>query len=189
LLKDICGYVTDNASAAHHIITANEGNAIGLAVGHYIATNRLACVYMQNSGFGNCVNPLLSISDPACYGVPMLLLVGWRGEPNTKDEPQHKKQGAVQEALLKAMDMPYAVLSNDIAEARTQIADAVRVARERRCAYTLLVRADTFAPYKMAKRATAPDRTFAVSREQVFDMILQKVSALSSSSSSSNRDR
>ena len=86
-----------------NFITVNEGAAVGLAAGVYLATNKPALVYMQNSGVGNAVNPLTSLAEPKVYGIPMLLLIGWRGEPGVKDEPQHIKQGEITLELLKTM--------------------------------------------------------------------------------------
>ena len=102
LLKNFCAYVTDNCGE-NHVITANEGGAVGLAAGHYLATGRPALVYMQNSGQGNAVNPLASLADPEVYSIPMVLLVGWRGEPGVKDEPQHAKQGKVTLSLFETL--------------------------------------------------------------------------------------
>ena len=110
LLKDFCAYVTDNVDTKNHTITANEGNAIALASGHYLATGNPAVVYMQNSGIGNCVNPLLSLTDEEVYNIPLLMLIGWRGEPDKKDEPQHIKQGKVTGKLLEAMGIKYEIL-------------------------------------------------------------------------------
>ena len=93
LLKDICNYITDVTPKENNIIAANEGGAIGLAMGYNLASSKIPLVYMQNSGFGNTINPLLSLADPKVYSVPMLLVVGWRGEPGVNDEPQHLKQG------------------------------------------------------------------------------------------------
>ncbi|MEG0372191.1 MAG: thiamine pyrophosphate-binding protein, partial [Clostridium sp.] len=93
LLKNLCAYLTDNVDKSKNIIAANEGNALGMAAGHYLATGNIPVVYMQNSGLGNIVNPLASLTDALVYSIPALLIVGWRGEPNKKDEPQHKKQG------------------------------------------------------------------------------------------------
>lgn len=107
LLKDFCAYVTDHTDNKHHTICANEGNAIGLACGHYLATSNVALVYMQNSGLGNCVNPLLSLADEDVYNIPLLMFIGWRGEPGKKDEPQHVKQGKVTDKLLEAMGIEY----------------------------------------------------------------------------------
>ena len=95
LLKDFCAYVTDHVNESHHVITANEGNAVALSAGYYLGTGQPSLVYLQNSGLGNTVNPLLSLNDPEVYGLPVLLMIGWRGEPGVKDEPQHIKQGRI----------------------------------------------------------------------------------------------
>ena len=113
LLKNICAYLTDHLASEHNIIAANEGAAIGLATGYYLATRKIPVVYMQNSGLGNAVNPLMSLTDKEVYNIPLLLLIGWRGEPGVKDEPQHIKQGKVTLPLLEAMGIRYAVLSQD----------------------------------------------------------------------------
>ena len=89
LLKNVCAYITDNTSKENHIIAANEGNALSLGIGHYLATKRIPLIYLQNSGLGNIINPLLSLADPDVYSIPMILMIGWRGEPGVKDEPQH----------------------------------------------------------------------------------------------------
>ena len=112
LLKSFCAYVTDNC-AENHVIAANEGGAVGLAAGHYLATGKPALVYMQNSGQGNAVNPLCSLADPDVYSIPMVLLVGWRGEPGVKDEPQHVKQGKVTLSLFETLGIPTEVLPDD----------------------------------------------------------------------------
>ena len=104
LLKNICAYITDHADSSNHIITANEGGAIALAAGYHLATGKIPLVYLQNSGIGNTVNPLLSLVDSEVYRIPMILLVGWRGEPGVKDEPQHIKQGRIQQSLLDAIE-------------------------------------------------------------------------------------
>src|SRR3989338_2382961 len=110
LLKDFCAYITDTAKPQTHVIAANEGNAIALAAGYYLATGKLGLVYLQNSGLGNCVNPLISLADSEVYGIPMLLLIGWRGEPGIPDEPQHVKQGNITLELLRTMGIAHAVL-------------------------------------------------------------------------------
>ena len=100
LLKHFCAYVDDHGRQGQHIITANEGNAVALGAGHHLTTGQIAAVYMQNSGLGNAINPLTSLTDPQVYKIPMLLIIGWRGEPGVKDEPQHIKQGAITQAQL-----------------------------------------------------------------------------------------
>ena len=86
LLKNVCAYIGDNICSTHNIIAANEGAAIGLAAGYYLSTKKIPVVYMQNSGIGNAINPLMSLTDKEVYNIPLLLLIGWRGEPSIKDE-------------------------------------------------------------------------------------------------------
>ena len=93
LLKEFCSVCEHTLNANNHIITSNEGAAVGLGIGHYLSTGKIPLVYLQNSGLGNIINPVLSLSSPQVYGIPMLLMVGWRGEPNVSDEPQHIHQG------------------------------------------------------------------------------------------------
>ena len=109
LLKNFCAYVTDNAPSEKHIISANEGSATALACGYHMATGKIPMIYMQNSGQGNMVNPMLSLADRDVYSIPMLIVIGWRGEPGVHDEPQHVKQGKVTCDLLDAMKIPYEV--------------------------------------------------------------------------------
>ena len=103
LLKDICACITSKTTSDNHIITANEGNAVAIAAGKYLATGKPSVVYFQNSGLGNAVNPFLSLTDEDVYKIPMLILIGWRGEPGIKDEPQHYKQGKLTIPLLQIM--------------------------------------------------------------------------------------
>lgn len=162
LLADFCAYVTDHASAEDHVITANEGNAIALAAGHYLGTGRSALVYMQNSGLGNAVNPLLSLADGEVYSIPMLLLIGWRGETGVKDEPQHVKQGRVMTAMLDAMEIPWFELDASMDDAGGVIGRACDVMRGRKVPVVLLVRKGTFAKYKLCKDRTTD---FPMNRE------------------------
>lgn len=162
LLKNICAYIADNVLERNNIVAANEGGAMGLAVGYYLSTGKIPVVYMQNSGEGNIVNPLLSLTDADVYNIPVLLLIGWRGEPGIKDEPQHKKQGKVTLELLKAMGVKYAVLSKDEVEARGQIESAVAYMTATKEAFALVVRKDTFASYNLSSAGTS---AFEMSRE------------------------
>ena len=110
LLKDLCAYITDNVPARQHVIAANEGNAVAMATGYHLATGKVASVYLQNSGFGNTLNPLLSLTHREVYQIPMLMLIGWRGDPGKKDEPQHVAQGRLMDECLKSAEVPYEVL-------------------------------------------------------------------------------
>ncbi|KAJ8299761.1 hypothetical protein KUTeg_023821 [Tegillarca granosa] len=104
LLKDICAYITLNTPKENHVITPNEGNAVALAAGYHLATGKTAMVYLQNSGLGNIVNPIMSLCVPSVYSVPVLLMIGWRGEPGKRDEPQHQVQGQTTPGLLGITD-------------------------------------------------------------------------------------
>jgi phosphonopyruvate decarboxylase len=150
LLKDFCAYLTDHEPG--HVIAANEGGAVGLAAGHALGTGRPALVYMQNSGQGNAVNPLVSLADPEVYSIPAVLLVGWRGRPGERDEPQHVKQGKVTLPLFETLGLPADVLPDDdegaAAVARAAVARAVAESRP----VALVVKKGTFAPYVLRSR-------------------------------------
>ena len=148
LLKNMCAYITDHFDAAHNIIAANEGAAIGLAAGHYLATGQPACVYMQNSGEGNIINPLASLTDQEVYNIPVLLLIGWRGRPGVHDEPQHVKQGKVTTGLLNVMGINYEVLAKEEDKAEKQIAKAMK-ALQNKDMFALVIEKDTFDDYKL----------------------------------------
>lgn len=148
LLKNICAYITDHFDAAHNIIAANEGAAIGLAAGHYLATGQPACVYMQNSGEGNIINPLASLTDQEVYNIPVLLLIGWRGRPGVHDEPQHVKQGKVTTGLLNVMGVNYEVLSKEEDKATKQIEKAAKALANKEV-FALVIEKDTFEDYKL----------------------------------------
>ena len=148
LLKNICAYITDHCDSAHNIIAANEGAAVGLAAGHYLATGQPACVYMQNSGEGNIINPLASLTDQEVYNIPVLLLIGWRGLPGVHDEPQHVKQGKVTTGLLNVMGVNYEVLSKEEDKASKQIEKAAKALANKEV-FALVIEKDTFEDYKL----------------------------------------
>ena len=149
LLKNICAYITDHCDAAHNIIAANEGGAMGLAAGHYLATSQIPVVYMQNSGEGNIINPLASLTDPDVYNIPVLLVIGWRGKPGVHDEPQHVKQGKVTTGLLNVMGIDYTVLSKEEDKAEAQIKKAVAFMQATKQCYAIVIEKDTFDAYTL----------------------------------------
>lgn len=110
LLNDFCLYLTENIPDGRHVMAANEGNAIAIAAGNYLATGNIPIVYMQNSGIGNATNPLLSLTHKCVYGVPMVLVIGWRGDPSVEDHAQHRKQGELTTVLMRDMDIPCEIL-------------------------------------------------------------------------------
>jgi phosphonopyruvate decarboxylase len=162
LLKDFCACISDRAPAGRHVIAANEGGAVALAAGHSLATGSPGLVYMQNSGLGNAINPLTSLVDPEVYAIPLLLMIGWRGEPGRSDEPQHVKQGRVTLALLEALAVDYAVLPEQMQPALACLDRALVSMRERSRSFALVVRDGTFARYR-AREGGRP--VFAMMRE------------------------
>lgn len=169
LLKSFCAYVTDTCGESH-VIAANEGGAVGLAAGHYLATGKPALVYMQNSGQGNAVNPLCSLADPDVYSIPMVLLVGWRGEPGVKDEPQHVKQGKVTISLFETLGIPTEILPDDDESAANVTRKMVEKAKAESRPVALVVRKGIFAEYKLQnKEADISD----VKREDVIEGVLR----------------
>ena len=173
LLKDLCGYITDTAGQ-NNVCTANEGSAVGMAMGHHIATGTTPCVYMQNSGFGNTVNPLLSLAHEKVYQVPMLLLIGWRGEPGKKDEPQHVAQGDLQTRLLDACEIPYAVLPSTAEGVDEMLATARKHFKEKSAPFAVLVKKGTFEPYALQTKVKTD---FEMSREDAIKEILNTIDA------------
>ena len=149
LLKNICAYIADHKDEQHNIITANEGGAIALAAGYHLATGKIGVVYMQNSGEGNIINPLASLTDKEVYNIPVLLLIGWRGKPGVHDEPQHVKQGKVTTGLLNVMGVNYDVLSQDEEKAAKQIEKAIDVMKATNEVYALVIEKGTFEDYKL----------------------------------------
>lgn len=169
LLKNLCAYITDNVSREKNIIAANEGNAVGLAAGYHLATGKVGCVYMQNSGEGNIVNPLLSLVDEDVYHIPMLLVIGWRGEPGVHDEPQHKKQGKVTLSLLETMGIPYAVLDENWGQ---QVQGALKAINETNGVYALIVRKGTFEDYMLQNQTLS---SLPLSREEAIKIVVDKL--------------
>src|SRR5690606_2081896 len=140
LLKHFCSFLTDHLPEHRHIIAANEGGAVALATGYYLATGRLGLVYMQNSGLGNAVNPLLSLADKEVYSIPMLLMIGWRAEPGVHDEPQHLKQGRVTLDMLECMEIPYEILGPETENWRDALGRLAHLMTEQERPVALVIR-------------------------------------------------
>ena len=174
LLKEFGTHVMATLPRERHVIAANEGGAVAIALGHHLRTGEVPLVYLQNSGFGNLVNPLLSLADRDVYGVPMVILIGWRGEPGVKDEPQHVTQGRVMTDLLDALGMPWTHLPTDPREAATAMTAAVTGARQGRTPHLVLVSKGTFASAEVTV-GEAEDVTGLVSRE---DALIATVDAI-----------
>lgn len=168
LLKNLCAYIDDNLPAQQHVITANEGNAIGLAAGHFLGSGSPAVAYMQNSGLGNAINPLTSLTDPQVYSIPMVLVVGWRGEPDVKDEPQHVKQGQITAQQLELLDIPYVILDAE-SSIESVIPPLLQKMLDGSRPVALLIKKNTFAKFKTKSplKSVAP-----LGREQALSVIL-----------------
>ncbi|WP_270543801.1 phosphonopyruvate decarboxylase [Butyricimonas paravirosa] len=171
-LNGFCNYALNNCGS-RNIIAANEGNAVGIASGHYFASKEISLVYMQNSGLGNTVNPLASLVDKDVYAVPMLLLVGWRGQGNTEpNHPQHKLQGEITPELLEIMHIPYTILEDDDDKFAKTVEKAVKYCKETRQPYGLV------APKGVMAASDKPnnvDNTYPMSREEAMEIILNNM--------------
>jgi len=132
-----------------HRIAAIERDAVAWAAGYAAATGRLPMVYMQNSGLGNAVNPLTSLAAREVYAIPMLLMIGWRGEPGIHDEPQHALMGKITLPMLEVLGVPHRIVGPDVRQAEQAIEEAVQAAAQGR-SFALVVRPKTFAPYGAA---------------------------------------
>ncbi len=161
LLKNICAYIADNKDAKHNVIAANEGAAIGLAAGYHLATGKIGVVYMQNSGEGNIINPLASLTDKEVYNIPVLLLIGC-------DEPQHVKQGKVTTGILNTMGVNFDVLCKEEDKAAKQIAKAVNTMKETGEVCALVIEKDTFEDYKLQ---SVEKNDLTMSREEAIQTV------------------
>lgn len=167
LLKEFCLYIAENVSDKNHIIASNEGGAIGIATGYYLATGKVPLVYLQNSGIGNTINPLVSLADKEVYGIPIILLIGWRGEPGVKDEPQHIKQGRIQNKLLESLEIPYKILNPAETDLKGFIEEIVQNSYNNNSAYAIIVRKNSFNPFEKSQ----VEKTI-IEREAVINLIL-----------------
>ncbi|MCJ7801535.1 MAG: phosphonopyruvate decarboxylase [Candidatus Marinimicrobia bacterium] len=172
LLKQLCLCIDANVSSDKHIIAANEGNAIALATGYHLGTGKMALVYMQNSGIGNAINPLLSLADPEVYSIPMLILIGWRGEPGVKDEPQHIKQGKVQLDLLDSINLQHDIISAEDTEWNQKITKGIDVAISENRPYAIVVKKGTFEKYSVIE---AEVQSELMAREEALEILLKHI--------------
>ena len=177
LLKDVCACITAHFSTPHHIIATNEGSAVGLAIGHYLATGRTALIYMQNSGLGNTVNPVASLVDPQVYGIPMIFMIGWRGEilSNGKqlhDEPQHKKQGQITLSQLDILDIPYRIVDGSHEKIEAIMENLVQLSLQRSGPVALIIRKNTFSSFKLINPPQENNEDLPLTREAAISSII-----------------
>ena len=171
-LNGFCNYALSHFGD-RNIIAANEGNAVGIAAGHYFASGEVPLVYMQNSGLGNTINPLASLVDKDVYAVPMLLLIGWRGQGNSEpNHPQHKLQGEITPGILDVMHIPYSVLSDDNDEFATVVEKAVTYCKVKRQPYGLIAPKGVMAD---PDKPNNKDAKYPMSREEAIEIILDSM--------------
>ncbi len=168
LLKNLCACIKENTKSDKNIIAANEGNAVALASGYHISTGKYGVVYMQNSGIGNTVNPLLSLADEEVYSIPMLLIIGWRGEPGVHDEPQHVKQGKVTLSLLETMGIEYQILGENYKE---QLDYCYNYMKNNNKPIALVIKKGTFSDYKITKE----ESKYTLTREDSLREMLKNI--------------
>lgn len=168
LLANLCACIKLNSPKEKNVITANEGNAVAMASGYHLSTGKIGCVYMQNSGEGNIINPLLSLADEDVYSIPMLLIIGWRGEPGKHDEPQHIKQGKVTCSLLDAMGTKYVVLTDNYKE---ELQVAIKYMNEENKPYAIVIQKGLFSKYKIEEE----NNGYALTREDALNEIINNL--------------
>lgn len=168
-LNGFCNYALANC-VDRNVITANEGNAVALAAGHYLATKEIPLVYMQNSGEGNALNPLASLVDRNVYAVPMILLIGWRGQGDTElNHPQHKLQGEITTSLLDILHIPFSILTDDNDEFELTVEKAVKYCEETRGVYAFVAPKSVMAD---PDKPNNKDAVYPMSREEAIEVIL-----------------
>ena len=172
LLREFVACVDDLEDRAINVVVANEGAGVALAAGHHLATGGLGLVYMQNSGLGNAVNPLLSLTSRDVYSIPLLLLIGWRGEPGTVDEPQHLLQGRVTVPLLNDLEIPYRVLPSDTSGAIGCLRESVKTATAGSRPEAIIVRRDTF---ETIPQVAMPSNPYVLTREGAIALIVDQM--------------
>ena len=149
VLKELSNYL-ENKSKKNHIITTNEGSAVSLGIGHYLSTKDTPCIYMQNSGLSNALNPLISIAHKKVYSIPLILIIGWRGSPRVNDEPQHNVKGKITESILKLLDIKYTIIRSnaDLKKFDKQI----KIAKKNNTTVACLVEKGTLEKVKKVKK-------------------------------------
>jgi phosphonopyruvate decarboxylase len=145
-----------------------------LAAGYYLATGKIGMVYMQNSGMGNAINPLASLVDKKVYNIPLIMLIGWRGEPGKKDEPQHIKQGEITKSLLDVLGIPFSIIPESIKEMNYIMKKALRYIKEQNAVYAFIARKGIFEPYHLIGKS---ELTKNLSREEALKLVIDQLSS------------
>lgn len=169
--KEWMSFLADNEDKLINRIAANEGAAVAHATGYYLASQKVGVVYLQNSGLGNAVNPLTSLVDPLVYGVPLILMMGWRGMPGIKDEPQHARMGQSTLSILDAISIPYKIIEPE--NYHQVIKEVHSLAIERKGPVAIIVKPGFLAPYSQQKNISYNE---GFSREEFIEKLVKKLS-------------
>ncbi|KAG5803151.1 hypothetical protein H9Q71_012257 [Fusarium xylarioides] len=153
-LKGFLGYLYATKKSPEQIVTASEGAAAALAAGYYLSTQNLAVAYMQNSGLANALNPLQSLAAKEVFGIPMLLMVGWRGRPGEHDEPEHLLAGPRTLETLESQGFPYEILPDTLEETKAAVGRLVKAAKEGNTPVALVIPNHRFAAFKPEHEAS-----------------------------------
>ncbi len=183
ILCELAGRLGAPDSPLRHLVACNEGAAVAAAIGHHLASGAVAAVYLQNSGLGHAANPLASLAAPEVCSIPLLLLVGWRGEladdgTQLADEPQHRLQGRLTPAQLDLLGIAHETLGPADSDPAAALRRLLRLALRRQRPVALLLRRGTFAPAPAGSvgpplAAGAPQ----MSREQAIEACLRALPA------------
>jgi len=156
-----------------HIIAVDEGEAIGIAAGYYLATSKVPIVYMQNSGLGNALDALTSLSAKEVYNIPVLLLISWRGEPGKNDEPQHEKMGKITIKLLKTLEIPHIILSSNKKKIKQEITKVKQYFQKKNLPYSVIIRKEVLKPYSFGRKEEKS--VYSLKREEAIKIILDNL--------------
>jgi len=171
LLNEFCLLVQENWPGNRHIIAANEGNAVAIAAGYHLRSGSIPFVYMQNSGMGNTLNPLLSLTNKEVYSIPMVLLIGWRGDPSIKDHAQHKKQGKLTPVLLEDLEIPYKILEDDDDQSLEATKWAINKAKEKGTPVALIAKKGVLEKGEKEDLSKL-ESVYSLYREDVIELLL-----------------
>ena len=173
--KEWIKFILENDPVSlQNIVACNECEAIAIATGYYLATKKFGIVYMQNSGLGKTVNPLTSLCDREVYSIPILMMIGWRGEPGTKDAPQHKKMGKITLSLLDTLQIPYKILDPDIKSIQRHISEAINYLKEQKGPFALIIKPNLFQSYNGKEMS---ENTFEISREEAISFLMENLTS------------
>ncbi len=171
--KHFIKFISDNnGELLQNIVASNECESIAISAGYYLATSKIGVVYMQNSGLGKTVNPLTSLCDPEIYAIPILLLIGWRGEPGKIDAPQHRKMGRIMLSLLDTLEIPYSILKPEIEDIRLNLNSAIKYFNKMKGPYAFIIKRNFFKDYKSNNKEIV---SYELSRQQAIDLIMDNL--------------